>query len=116
MPRKKIREISITESKGSFSILKSSSNSEEYNFSGITALRKLFSNEKAKILHTIKNENPSSIYDLAKKLNRGFKIVSEDIKLLERFGFVELIEERTKNRIRHKPILSANSVTIHINL
>jgi predicted transcriptional regulator len=116
MPTRKVREINLTESKGTFSILKSSKSKEEYNFSGITALRQLFSNEKAKILHTIKTENPSSIYDLAKKLGRGFKIVFEDSKLLERFGFIEFVEERTKNRIRHRPILSANSVTIHINL
>jgi len=67
-------------------------------------------------LHTIKTQNPSSIYDLSKKLGRGFKIVREDIKLLERFGFVELIEEKTKNRIRHKPLLSTTMVTVHLKI
>jgi len=116
MPTRKVREIEIVESKGVFSIRKSSSAKKEYNFTGISALRQLLSNEKAKILHTIKTQNPSSIYDLSKKLGRGFKIVREDIKLLERFGFVELIEEKTKNRIRHKPLLSTTMVTVHLKI
>jgi len=40
---------------------------------------------------------------LAKKLGRGFKSVNDDIKLLERFGFIELIEEKIKKRRRHVP-------------
>jgi predicted transcriptional regulator len=80
------------------------------------ALRQVLSNEKARILHTIKTQNPISIYDLAKKLDRGFKSVSDDIKLLERFGFIELVEEKTKNRIRHKPVIVVDTVTIHMKV
>lgn len=116
MVTKKTREITITESKGSFSILKSSPKKTDYDFSGLSALRQLLSNEKAKILHVIKTEDPSSIYDLAKKLGRGFKIVSEDLKLLERFGFVELVEDKVKNRVRHKPVISTTAVTINIKI
>ena len=100
MAKTKTREITIKESKGTFSIFKSSGVSkEEYNFSGILALRQLLSNEKARILNAIKTQEPVSIYDLAKKLKRGFKSVNDDIKLLERFGFIELIEEKTNKRI-----------------
>tara|TARA_Y100000296_G_scaffold36581_1_gene42309 strand:- start:2604 stop:2753 length:150 start_codon:yes stop_codon:yes gene_type:complete len=49
-------------------------------------------------------------------LERGFKAVSDDIKLLERFGFIELIEEKTKKRIRHKPEIVVDVVTIHIKV
>ncbi len=111
------REITLKESKGTFSIFrKSSSNKENYDFSGISALRQLLSNEKARILDVIKNENPSSLYLLSKRLGRDFKSVHEDVKLLERFGFLELVEEKTKNRIRHKPRLISDSITIHIKL
>lgn len=117
MAKTKIREITIKESKGAFSIFKSSGVSKEsYNFSGILALRQLLSNEKARILDTIKTEKPISIYDLAKKLNRGFKSVNDDIKLLERFGFIELIPEKTKNRTRHKPIIIVDKITIHLEI
>jgi predicted transcriptional regulator len=117
MANTKTREISIRESKGTFSIFKSSGISkEEYDFSGILALRQLLSNEKARILDAIKTQKPISIYDLAKKLNRGFKSVNDDIKLLERFGFIELIEEKTKKRTRHRPKLVIDSLTINIRI
>jgi len=117
MAKTKTREITITESQGAFSIFKKPKLSKkDFDFTGITALRQLLSNEKARILNTIKHENPSSIYELAKKLNRGFKSVNDDIKLLERFGFIELIEEKTKNRIRHKPEIVVDSMVINIKL
>ena len=113
----KTREITITESKGAFSLFKKSSASKkDYDFEGISALRHLLSNEKARMLHVIKTQNPGSIYDLAKKLGRKFKPVADDIKLLERFGFIELSEEKTKNRIRHKPEVVVDKVTIHIKV
>jgi predicted transcriptional regulator len=113
----KVREITITQSKGAFSIFqKIGTSKEDYDFSGIMALRQLLSNEKARILHVIKNQKPKSIYDLAKKLGRGFKSVNDDIKLLERFGFIGLVEEKTKNRIRHKPEIIIDTITIHLKV
>ena len=112
-----IREITIKESKGTFSLFRKSPKGKgEYDFSGISALRQLLNNEKARILSVIKAEKPSSLYELAKKLNRSFKSVYDDVKLLERFGFIELTEDRVNNRIRHKPNLVSDSVTIHLKL
>lgn len=109
------REITIRESKGAFSLFKKQPKGKEgYDFSGISALRQLLNNEKARILNVIKTEKPSSIYDLAKKLGRSFKSVHDDIKLLERFGFLQIIEEKVKNRTRHKPQILTDTITIHI--
>lgn len=118
MSSTKTREITLTESQGAFSILKKFgvSKEEEIDFSGISSLRQLLSNEKARILHTIKYEKPKSIYELAKKLDRSFKSISEDVKLLERFGFVELVEEKTKNRKRHRPVIIAENITINVKI
>jgi len=117
MPKSRTREITLKESKGTFSIFKKTKSSKkDYDFSGVLALRQLLSNEKARILHTIKNQKPISIYDLAKKLNRGFKSVNDDIKLLERFGFIDLIEEKTKNRIRHRPVIAVDTITINLRI
>jgi len=117
MAKTKTREIIIKESKGTFSIFKTSGVSkEEYDFSSLLALRQLLSNEKARLLDAIKTQKPVSIYDLAKKLNRGFKSVNDDVKLLERFGFIELVEEKTKNRIRHKPNLVVDNIIINIKV
>ncbi len=117
MAKTKTREITIRESKGTFSIFKTPGVSKEnYDFSGILALRQLLSNEKARILDTIKTQKPVSIYDLAKKLGRGFKSVNDDVKLLERFGFIELVEETTKKRIRHRPKLVAETIIINVKI
>ena len=117
MAKTKTREITITDSSGTFAIFKKSLTSKkDYDFEGLLALRQLLSNEKARILHVIKNKHPKSIYELAKILGRGFKSVNDDLKLLERFGFIEFIQEKTKNRIRHKPEIAVDSVTIHIKI
>ena len=117
MVKTKTRDITLLESQGAFSIFKKVGLSKkDYDFKSLLALRQLLSNEKARILHTIKHYEPKSIYELAKKLNRGFKAVNDDIKLLERFGFVEMVEEKTKNRIRHRPEVVVDTLTIHLKL
>ena len=89
---------------------------EDYDFEGLSALRKLLSNEKARLLHVLKEEKPGSIYELAKKLGRDFKTVNEDLKLLERFGFIDMVEEKTKNRVRHKPELAIETLTVKVKI
>lgn len=113
----KTKEITITQSKGTFSIFKKSgTKKEDYDFEGASVLRQLLSNEKARMLNVIKTQNPLSIYDLAKKLGRGFKAVRDDVKFLERFGFIDLVEEKTKNRIRHKPELAVDTLTVNFKI
>jgi predicted transcriptional regulator len=111
------REITITESRGAFFLFKKPGKGKEaYDFSDISALRQLLNNEKARLLNVIKTEKPSSIYDLAKKLGRNFKSVHDDVKLLERFGFLQMTEEMVKNRKRHKPQIIADLITINIKI
>ena len=117
MSKKKIREVTIENSNGTFSILKKPGTSkEDFDFSSLLALRQLLNNEKARMLHVIKNQKPSSIYELAKILSRNFKAVSDDIKLLERWGFIELIGESTKNRKRYRPVVVVDTITINLNI
>ena len=117
MASSKTREITITDSSGAFSILKKGLFlKQDFDFEGLATLRHLLSNERARLLHVLKTEKPGSIYALAKKLGRDFKTVNEDLKLLERFGFIELTEEKTKNRIRHKPELLIDTLTINLKI
>lgn len=117
MPKTKVREITIAQSKGTFSLFKKSALAKgEFDFEGLAALRNLLTNEKARILYVIKNEKPSSMYDLAKRLGRTFKSVSDDLKLLERFGLIEFVEEKKKNRTRHRPEIVVDTVTIHVKV
>lgn len=116
--KSKTREIVLVEKSGAFSTLrkKLAGSEEEFDFDALSALRKLLSNEKARLLHTIKTKKPNSLYQLAKILKRDFKSVSEDIKLLQRFGLIDMISESTGKRKRLKPILSVDSLHVNFRL
>mgnify|MGYP001572469294 CR=1 FL=1 len=111
-------EITITDDKGTFSSFfkKIAGDKSDYDFKSIASLRSLLSNEKARLMHIIKTKNPKSIYSLAKILGRDFKAVSEDIKMLEQFGVVDLVKEKTGNRERLKPVLIIDSLKIEISI
>ncbi|MEK6855137.1 MAG: hypothetical protein AABX73_02860 [Nanoarchaeota archaeon] len=116
--KSKVREILLVDEGGTFSTFfkRFSSSKEEYDFESLSLLRKLLSNEKARVLNVIKTKNPRSIYELARILKRDFKSVREDIKLLEKFGFIDMLAENTGKRERLKPVLNVNSVHIHVKI
>ena len=99
-----------------FPIYEPKTSKEDFDFSGLLALRQLLSNEKARIFYTLKTKHPQSIYQLAKFLKRDFKSVREDITILERFGFISLIEEKLKGRTRHLPKIIVDEITIHLKI
>ena len=117
MAKTKTREITLTEDSGTFNtFFKKFTSDSSLDFEGVSSLRKLLSNERARLLHVLKTQKPTSIYDLAKRLKRDFKSVSDDIKLLERFGCIELISERTGKRERLRPVLTADTIVINLRL
>jgi predicted transcriptional regulator len=87
----------------------------DYDFSGLADLRQLLSKEKARVLNTIKNQKPESIYHLAKILGRDFKSVNQDVKLLQKFGFIELKQESKGNRKKLRPEIEIDSLQINIS-
>ena len=89
--------------------------SKEDLFSEISIVRSLLSNEKAKIIHTIQEKNPASIYVLAKQLGRDFKAVRKDLKVLEHFGVIKLVKTNNKKRTSLKPVLNLDSLQINIS-
>ena len=111
----KTKTITLTEKGGTFSSIfhKLKGSKQESDLSNI---RQLLSNEKARLLHVAKTKQPDSIYGLAKLLNRDFKAVRKDIRLLEKFGFIELISSFKNGRELLRPVVDANQVIITINL
>jgi len=89
---------------------------EEYNTADLSILRHLLSNEKARLLSVVKNKKPNSIYKLSKYLERDFKSVREDVMMLKKFGFLELVEEKSNNRITHKPLITASVINIVVRI
>ncbi len=115
--KSKTREITIIDEGGAFNtFFKRFTSEKEYDFGGISTLRKMLSNEKARLLHVLKTKKPGSIYELAKILSRDFKSVSDDIKLLESFGFLEMVAEKTGKRERLRPVLVIDTMYIKIKI
>lgn len=112
----KTRTISIFEKEGGFSTIFHKFRSSKKQESEIANLRHILSNEKARLLHICKTKKPASIYELAKLLGRDFKAVRQDIKLLERFGFIELIGSHKHGRERLMPIVDTDQIVITINV
>jgi predicted transcriptional regulator len=114
----KTREVTIVDNGGTMLpfFKKFENEKKDFDFEGISALRKLLSNEKCRLLHTIKIKNPGSIYELAKILKRDIKSVKNDIKLLDRFGFIDLISEKSGSRERLKPVIVVDSVYINLKI
>ena|SRR3989338_2439073 len=102
----------------SYVLRKVSGKKQDYDFSDMSLLRKLLSNEKARLLNVVKIKKPTSIYGLAKLLDRDFKSVRDDVLLLKKFGFLDLIPEKTlkNNRPRLRPILTTNTINIVIRI
>ena len=114
----RIREITITDDRGAFTSFfkKITGDKSDFSFKGLASLRSLLSNEKARIIHVIKTRNPKSIYEVAKMVQRDFKSVSQDINLLEEFGFIDLIKENTGGRKRLRPVTVIDILKIEIVL
>lgn len=111
-------DIDIVDKSGAFNAFfkRMTGEEEDFDFDSLSTVRKLLGNEKARILYTIKSKSPRSIYNLAKLLKRDFKSVIEDVKLLERFGLIEMFAEKTGKRERLRPVIAVNSINIHIKI
>ena len=113
--RTKVRYVDVNVNKSGF-VSKLIGSKKSHDFSDIKILRNLLSNEKARILYILKKTKPRSIYALAKLLGRDFKSVREDIKVLERFGFIEFHSEKVGRRASLMPVLVIEELQIIINI
>jgi len=90
---------------------------KEHKLQEISTIRKLISNEKIRLLHTIKDKKPNSIYQLAKVLSRDLKSVRTDIKLLRSLGIIDFKYEKDGQRIlRAAPYLKIDKFQVMIEL
>ncbi|MFH1711379.1 MAG: hypothetical protein ABH840_03645 [Nanoarchaeota archaeon] len=112
--KNKIRTINIQISQNAFNTIfkRFVGEKKDYEFSGLEDLRKILSNEKARILYAVKHNKPTSIYNLASILKRDFKSVQQDVKLLEKFGFIELIKDHHGKRNMLRPVLNINTLQV----
>lgn len=82
-------------------------------FENLDTMRKILTEKRLEILHTIKKTHPSSIYKLAKTLNRDINNVIEDLDYLKELGLVEL--KKTKDgREKTTPQVNYDKIQLEI--
>jgi predicted transcriptional regulator len=81
-------------------------------FADVDELGKLLTERRMETIETVMTEEPDSIRELARILDRGLREVHEDIEMLSSRGVVELVEDgRAK-----KPRIPYDSVHVEVDL
>ena len=83
-------------------------------FENLDVMRKAITHERLKILKVIKEKHPSSIYELAKLLNRNLKNVSDDVHYLAELGLIELEKGKSNGREKTTPIVGYDKILLEI--
>jgi len=86
---------------------------EEISFENTEAMRKILSEERLRILKTIKKEHPKSIYELAKLLKRDIKNTFDDVQFLAQMGLIELKKTR-EGREKTTPKVNYDRILLEI--
>src|SRR5712691_11649141 len=89
---------------------------EEVGFTSIEAARNFLTRERLALLRTIRSRHPSSLYELAKIVDRDFKNVQEDIQILERHGLVQIAKEPRGRRKVKVPRVTFDEIALRIAL
>lgn len=85
--------------------------SNQIIFTSFDAVSKVFSKTRMTILKTIIAEEPESIYELAKKLDRDFKNVHTDVNFLSQVGLIEL-KKMNNTRAGIKPVAKFSGIEL----
>ena len=86
---------------------------EEISLENTEAMRKILSEERLRILKTIKKEHPKSIYELAKLLKRDIKNTFDDVQFLAQMGLIELKKTR-EGREKTTPKVNYDRILLEI--
>src|SRR4030067_2820279 len=65
-------------------------------FENLEAFRRALTERRLEMLHVIKEKHPSSVYELAKMLDRDIKNVNVDLEYLREIGLVEIKRSKEK--------------------
>lgn len=82
-------------------------------FENVEAFRKVLTDKRLELLHTIRVKHPFSIYELSKMLGRDEKNVTGDLNYLKEVGLVELKKSKEG---RERTILSVPYEKIHLEI
>ena len=65
-------------------------------FTSLKEMRRVLTERRLEILKTIRDRKPSSVYELAKTVDRDLKNVLQDLSYLEELGIVRITETGVK--------------------
>lgn len=88
-------------------------NRSTLSLESMKAMRSFITDERLRILRTIKKYSPESIYELAKILKRDTKNVSDDIHFLSDLGLIE-IKESKDGRRKTTPKVNYQKILVEI--
>ncbi|OHC07884.1 MAG: hypothetical protein A2545_03730 [Planctomycetes bacterium RIFOXYD2_FULL_41_16] len=83
------------------------------SFANLDVMRKVLTEERLRILKTIKKDHPSSIYELAKILKRDIKNTFDDVQYLAEVGLVELKKSKV-GREKITPLVNYDKILLEI--
>lgn len=86
---------------------------EGLSFDSFEAMRKVLTEERMRILKTIKKEHPGSIYELARILHRDTKNTFDDVQFLAQAGLVEL-KKTKEGREKTTPLVNYDKILLEI--
>ena len=83
------------------------------SFESLKTMRKFITDERLRILKSIKKNKPESIYALAKLLKRDTKNVSDDVHYLSELGLIEIVKAKD-GRQKTKPVVEYEKILVEI--
>ncbi|OGW12619.1 MAG: hypothetical protein A2W77_00990 [Nitrospinae bacterium RIFCSPLOWO2_12_39_16] len=84
-----------------------------YYFENLAAFRRALTEKRLEVLHVVKREKPSSVYELAKLLKRDVKNVTQDLEYLKQIGLVEIRRTKEKQE-RNIPEVKYDKIDLQI--
>lgn len=85
-------------------------------FSSFEEMSKVLTPSRVEILNAIKSENPKSVYELAKILDKDQANVLKDVRVLEDYGFLDVEKIKDGGRVSSKPNCDINNIELIIKV
>ena len=85
-------------------------------FKSFDEMNKVLSPSRILIIEAIREHDPESVYELAKILKKDQANLSKDIKVLEKWGFIDIVKNKDGERIRTKPETDYDLIEMTIKL
>lgn len=84
------------------------------SFGTVESFRQFFTPKRLELMQVIKHKRPKSLYELAKLVNRDFKSVVVDIKILEECGIIDTKKVPVKGGYKVTPIFDYDKLSVDI--